>query len=420
MRSDLLGVPLATKEQIRKMASSPFVASFDASAFFDQFRLPTAVSRFFGFQHDEQKLAQTTLPMGFRPSVDIAQATALAVLDFEHVGDTCSAAYVDNFFFASSSRVALEATIRIFLERCAHVGLVLNESDIKIIENEPFEWLGEKYEPSGRGRLRTLTSSTREKLGAAHILLKRWQRQQITRRQAAAIYGILYYATPIVELRLADFFEAQRLYRDMSRDGQQFGWRQLIAIPSPTVVSQLLLWLSRLRSALPVPACGSTDPVSFGLTAYVDASAWGWGATVLSDDGTLRQFSEPWSLADVAHHNVISSTCAEPLAMQKLLAQLISVRSSRRAILIYTDHQPLAFACGAGQGKAWMYNRTVQVIQRFRDIFGISIVVKWIAGSNNLADALSRGTAERGSGGLGLPGFFPLSSVRVGSGSGRA
>lgn len=407
-KSDLLSVPLVSKQYIRWMASFQYVASFDASAFFDQFRLPTAVSKFFGFQHGEKTLAQTTLPMGFRPSVDIAQATALAILDFKHIGNTVSAAYVDNFFFASSSKEDLLASIRIFIERCAHVGLVLNESEARIIENEPFEWLGERYEP---GRLRTLTDNTRTKLDAAHLLIKRWQRQPISRRQAAAIFGLFFFASPIVELGLADFFNAQRLYRDISRDGQIHGWRQLIGTPTAVAISEMLLWLSRIRSAKPVPVCGTQEPDTFCLTAYVDASAWGWGATVTDAVGTVRNFSCPWSPADKAHYNVSSSTCAEPLAMQKLLAILLSTTGKWTSLLIYTDHKPLMFAVSARTGKTWMYNRTAQVVERFREYFGVDIVVRWIAGTENLADALSRGGVR----GTGVAGFFSLSSVRVGS-----
>ena len=382
-----------------------YIAQFDASAFFDQFSVDKQVQKFFGFQAQGKTFVQSTLPMGFRPSVDIAQSTAEVVLSFPHVGDCMSLAYVDNFVFGADNIESLRATCLRFLERCDSVGLCLNDREITIMDS--FDCLGEKY--CSVDQTRTLTDSTRSKLAAAHDLLKRWQQHNISCRQAAAIFGILYYASNVVDVTLESYFFALRFFRNLS--AHVASWSAPAPPLTAVVTTELLSWLSKVLHAPPVPIVRPT-PGPPSITIYVDASAWGWGATTTRPDGSTRCFSVPWTPSDRARYNVESSVCAEPLALERVLLAVSSSLAPRESIAVFTDHAPLVFAANSRHAKTWTYNEACRCIERVRQTFNCDISVTFVAGKSNPADWYSRGGLGQevyGNSGFWCGGFRPPS-----------
>jgi hypothetical protein len=422
-KSDLLThqgeIALLQKAEARAIAAMPFVAVLDASAFFDQFPVHNEVAPFFAFRlpnrHACRNIAASVLPMGFKPSVDIAQAAALALLDFKHVGTTRSGAYVDNFIFGAESSSDLTESVKIFLERCAHVGVVINDkpedpASIVLTATDSFDFLGERYEPGPAGtRVRTLTASTREKLGAARTLISVWQKRgQIPRRMAAALFGILFYASPIMEVILARYFTARHYY-SMQIAGTT-DWELPISPPCSSVIDSIFDWIKACEQASPVPATGSSRRAEYQTVCYVDASVWGWGATIENSDGSMRHLSYPWTATDRSIHNVAASSIAEPLALRRLLTILLSTATPRgRAIKIFSDHAALVSRAAYGHANTEAYNAACLAIAEAEQQFGVQIDVSFVPGTNNKADALSRGFPS-----FGPPPIFPLESVVVG------
>ncbi len=143
--------------------------------------------------------------------------------------------------------------------------------------------------------------------------------------------------------------------------------------------------------------------------AYVDASAWGWGATI-EEHGAVRCRAFPWSADDRLQHKISSSVVAEPLALRLLLCCILSASRPGLRIKVFSDHAPLVWRAARGHADTWAYNEVCRAIESAWCVFGTSVVVAFVRGAENRADALSRG--------LVAPSIVPWGAFRVGCSQG--
>ena len=412
-KHDLLGIELPSRSVIRHMASQKYFAQLDASSFFDQFGVNDEVKKYLGFAIGKQKLAYCTLPMGFRPSCDVAQTTAEFLLDFAHPGVLCSA-YIDNFFFAGNDRVAVSNAISTFKSRCAVAGVILNDDEMDgNLEAPEIDVLGEHYSRVGSHFTRSLTKTSVEKLHAALALVDYQTHSLISRRQVAAVYGILFFASAVIEVSPAPFFYAMRDYREMAASTSNSEWQNTADRLTNTAVSELREWISQCARNLPVPLTKLVDPSEVSLDIVCDASAWGVGA-IAWQDGQAREFARPWSAHESALMNLKSSVVAEPRAVQQAAIAFINPQFSG-VVRIHTDHRPLVFAAARGYASCFWYN---QLLINLKSIFPkTTFIFVFVPGAQNPADFLSRGWIEGGCdyGSTGLIGScaFPRGNVKV-------
>ena len=305
-KSDLAGIKLPTTEKLRSMAVRKYFIQFDAAAFFDQFPLTQQVARYFGIPmtlHQQSRQPGDTyrvLPMGFMPSCDVAQITAEVLTDFVKDGVEC-VCYIDNFFFAGDSKTAVDAAGAEFLRRCRACGVVINLPDgsMPTPNNPPTvtytdsaDVLGEHYDFTAQTRC--ATSSTMAKLKLACEVIATQQQDLVSRRQIAAVFGLLFFATRVLDVSPAPFYFAMRFYREMASSTGLDEWDEVAPRLPSKALGEVQLWLQRIALNIPVKIL---EVRKTSMYIFTDASVWGYGGVIITPEG-VSTTSVPWTNLD--------------------------------------------------------------------------------------------------------------------------
>lgn len=366
---------LPLKPDVRKKVNeSAWSVQFDFASWYDQLPLNIKISSLFSF---DGSLCLASLPMGFRPSADVAQCVSTAITDFPLPEGVNVTVYIDNIRFGGPSAEAVAAAAKTFLERADKVGAIVNDREIKPTQVESF--LGEQYDLIQKTRC--LTPKTVEKLKTTPQIID----SQMTARQLAAVFGILFFASEVLNTNLSCYFNAMRYYRTAM--ARLTNWDDLAPTIPLEARAELTAWLNALLSNCPVPTVPNTSEPE--LTIYCDASEYGWGAACISAKGT-RLISGQWTPEDRASYDVSHSTVAEPLAVRRIVAALVPGHTRHARIL--SDHQGLVFAGNKGYGKCKSYNDMCAFLAKFSNT---SFSFDFVPGVlNSVADSLSRGLPQ--------------------------
>lgn len=333
-------IPL--KDLVRKQVKKDsWSIQFDFKSWFDQIKLHMEISRFFAFKAD---MCLGQLPMGFRPAVEVAQAITLKLIDFQLPEGVEAIAYIDNVRFVGPSKEAVEAAGKEFKERCKEVGAIIGT------EHEPSQFddfLGEQYDHVNATR--KITDKVMEKVNIARALVN--NNSPITYRQLAAIFGVLFYASHVLDVSPAKYYTAMRFYREQM--SQVNNWNDTCDSMPAAPRQNLLNWFAVLRNNKPTDAYTPPCEDEFDLTLYVDASDYGWGCVSIANH-TTKILQGVWTESDRAAHKVASSVSSEPLGALRAIKATTSVNMKR--VRIYTDHMGLVYAGNRGYGKARTYN----------------------------------------------------------------
>ena len=218
---------------------------------------------------------------------------------------------------------------------------------------------------------------------------------------------MLFYAAGVLDIHLDAFFYSLRFYRELAADTDD--WDAVAPRLTGTALSETNEWLSLSinNAAVPLITPETAAPTT---EIYVDASAWGYGATVRTA-GAYFSISRPWSAAQHAAYNLHSSVVAEPLAVELVVKEVCSSHHPH-SVLIWTDHRPIVFAAARGYAACLCYNRMLSALRTCFPAF--SFAFAFVPGISNPADHLSRGwQKEQGEylvGSMGLRDWAP--SVR--------
>lgn len=382
-------IQLPTRSEIRK-GLKKYTILLDAASFYDQFRLGPEVRRFFAVRSRWLgTLVYKNLPMGFKKSCTIAQRTAELMLDFVNPtgGPVYKVAYIDNFLFSADNKEDLLAAVKEFRSRCDSVGLVLNEpdGDDTSLITQKFEFLGVWYDCSSENEQEWQSANTEKTLAKLELVLTTLTKNNLTWRQQAAIFGILFFAESVAPLRgagLANYFDALAHLRQKLTNVSNW---DAPAVPfSPLASVQLREWCKRaceneclfFKKKSCLPTC----------EIYVDASSTGWGCIATTERGTSH-YAGKWSNHDHEMFNLHSSVAAEPLALRRAVLAVTSTLHPKTAIRAFVDHQGLFWAFHRGHSRVHAYNECIRYVHT---ICQCPIEVHFVAGINNCADALSR------------------------------
>lgn len=350
---------------------SSAAVQFDYAAWFDQIKLHESIQRFFGVGTPGSTYCLPYLPMGYRPSCEVAEALTESISDVPDRGDVFVATCVDNILFTGDNDRLVE-TAEKFVERCAKVGALLKNAEIEV--STCYDFLGEHYDHTEKTRC--LTSKTQQKAAfGARVLAAK---TSLTTRQILALYGLLLYAANTLRITVGRYHWAMRFLSSVAATPLT----QHHQIPADAL-EQLSEWADIAAKNVPVPVW--TPTVEPDLEIYTDASAHGWGAISLSAHGTLMQESHEWTVADWQNWNLSSSVAAEPLALIKSVACLVPVTAKH--VRIHTDHLPLVWAFRKGFGKAFAYSNAIRFLSEFANT---TFELCFIEGILNPADVLSR------------------------------
>ena len=359
------------KEFVRaNAAASRWSVQFDFASWYDQLPLHIKISALFCFQ-DRQCLA--SLPMGFRPSADVAQSITAAIADFPLPAGVNVTVYIDNIRFGGPSKAAVTAAAKTFLERADKVGAIVNEREIVAKEHEDF--LGEHYDLVKK--LRSLTSKNLDKLRHASKMLS----SPLTVRQLAAIFGLLFFSSEVLRANLSLYFQALSFYRRTMSSVNDWD-APAPALPEP-VLAKLVQWFKELIRNKPTPIVSPLPQPD--LSFFCDASEFGWGAVSISSSG-VQLLQGQWTAEDKATYAVGSSTVAEPLAVRRIAA--LTVNGSHKHVRILSDHMGLIFSGNKGYGKCQAYNDMCSFLHTYTNT---TFTFGFVPGKLNVtADKLSR------------------------------
>ena len=363
---------LPLKSRVRSdCAASAWSVQFDFASWYDQLPLALQISSFFSF---DGRSCLAALPMGFRPAADVAHCITAAIADFPLPAGVTVTCYIDNIRFGGPSNESVSIAAQEFLRRVDAVGAVLNDRSIAPTQEE--EFLGEHYNLVTK--VRSLTKKTRNKLASAVDLVDK----PMSVRQLAAIYGLLFFSSEVINTGFAQFFTAIRFYRSVMRSVAD--WDAPAPFVPPEVSRQLYAWFDLLSRNRPTPISPS-DPGLPELTIYCDACEIGWGAVCISPEGS-RHLAQEWSAEDKVKFDVGHSTVSEPLAVRRAVA--LAVKGGYRHVRIMSDHQGLVFAGNKGYGKCRSYNDMCYFLKNYTNTkFSFGFVP---GAENTTADRLSR------------------------------
>jgi len=141
----------------------------------------------------------------------------------------------------------------------------------------------------------------------------------MSRRQIAAVFGILFYASDVVGqtehgTTLSTHFSLLRFFRrvvtPLNARTDTFFWSEQIEFPV-SLRTEVALWIQRLAQNEPVDVLLRTtdsDPNEYDLILTSDASEHGWGAVAYEPEtGRIHVEAAEWTEADL-RADVHSST----------------------------------------------------------------------------------------------------------------
>ena len=390
-----VSVAYTEKESIRQaVLEHETAATADMSSWFDQLGIQK-ISDLFGLvDEDDNEYEAQVMTKGFMSSCNVAHSTLEVLAPHPPVG--FHAKFVDNIGFFGS-RTESSGQMKEFKERAHKCGAIVNDEN-----NEPrteYDFLGETY--NHVRKTRALTMKTVEKLVRIAALLKPQKPGEtalkMTCRRAMAIIGTLFYAAEVLDINLTQFVTALKEHARLAAEaGALASWDHKVVI-SAQAAEELRRWQQISAANEPVHVTrgrrSEHNTEAPTTTIYTDASAWGWGAIIVSGS-TVRHFSQPWAQADHDEATATggylqSSVHAEPMAMRRALC-CTPIRPGTH-IDVHTDHQGLVYAAGQRYSYVDSYNQAIALLNDLQQV--CSVAVHFIQGIANPADALSRGVA---------------------------
>ncbi len=152
-----------------------------AAILFDQIGLSEAVRPFFGVRYGDRASRMRVLPMGFRPSAQIAEViTWLLVSGLE---SDRILTYIDNILILAKTKADVEYIRSLIISRAASIGAVFNPEGLTDTPSQRFEILGEAFDLFTPVPTVSLSSKTINKLA---MLDEGFTGQAMTRRQLAS------------------------------------------------------------------------------------------------------------------------------------------------------------------------------------------------------------------------------------------
>lgn len=392
-----------------------YVIALDFAAWYDQFKLGDEVASRMCFRHNGKTYRLCTMAMGQRQAVAIANTATERLLDFEKQSRRTER-IIDNVCFVG----AKEAVIRdaaVFIARCKEVGATVNEIDVTTATATDIEKLAVREADWGGVSLNfvdktvKLTAKTVEKMELSWARRSEW-----TCRQYAAHVGLLFWAWGIIDLPMADFFPTLRFNSELSKRmtesqppplypdvaGAPTVWPDNPAWDEPaaiwdTVWPSLERWTNLVITNAPRAVIPAGEPDLLMLT---DASRWGFGyVSYDTRTGRVQCHGEPWSKYMVQKYGerLGHSTFAEPEAVIRSLCHRVSARAVDgappiRRIRIGTDNTVTEVAYARGYNiKSYDINRCLQRAYKLFPPSVYTIELRYVKGTENLADGHSRG-----------------------------
>ena len=389
-----------------QLAGKRYFAQFDFKAWYDQFEMTGAEDCYVLRTKEEiswkgathQLFYLTKMPMGSTFSAHVAQTVTWAILEPILKTEVFVATMIDNVAFASDNEQDFIRAVQTFVERCDRFGAVLNDRESiprlpeEIIawgtaSREPYTFLGEEYV---NGAVRN-TERNVKKLKGAFDRLKRSTENpiiKVTRRQVAAIIGLINWMTSTVQIPLYKHFEMTRIFRKLERGNGSWDHEVTITGKMLNTIGAIAGLLIENEAKIPRHIEGPplTD-ADYEVVIHVDASASGYGAYITCG-GSIHMVRGGWK--DALKHSAWAEPCAATRILGWVMREWFPQRKPRVAVV--TDHIAMAkgqrrpLSGNAGFSTAFFLNEFFKTLYEYctdPEVF-------YVEGHRNVADAPSR------------------------------
>ena len=350
---------------------------FDLTCSFWQCAIPVEMQPYFCFKVRNEYFAMTVMPMGTRTAPDVMQAIAsgLAAHAVSVSGaDVTFHVHVDNVrFIGDESEVVGVAAA--FTQVCASVGATLNKEEVNAPHTRG-DFLGVEFDYTAKTQW--LADKTVQKVREAK---QTFNDDNATIQDFASAYGILRYASRMLQVPLAQFYVPIKFARRRSADGYDPG--------KPAAVWQSAKpgfnkWCDHVIRNVPVSP-PKTSPADVVLVT--DASLTGWGAVLFTSDGAYHCAGGRWSEAHESGDMSVLETRAVRLAVAHF-AELITGGSLKLCVDNTTTQQCLL------KGFSASYTLNKEVEEALKEVANVSLkcfACAYVVSAENVADAQSRG-----------------------------
>jgi hypothetical protein len=362
------------------VAPGSHIRSFDLQASFFQIPLPVAMRKYLAFQVGRRFFAAAKMPMGifFAPEI---MHTVVAILvesciPAEQASEVHCNFFIDNIRFHGTNVDHVNAAAEAFLARCRFIKATVREEP-------PDVFLGATVDPS-TGKV-GCTPSSLEKLAAAGQ--KVLASEHCTLGELREYLSRLFWASRILRISPAMHYAAIKCARrrfsqlaDSPNEAKTSIW--------PCARESFAVWQQSIMDHQPVQHLFfgvENSRVGEVLTLFTDASLSGYGAVLLSDDGSVDTFQGTWSATDPSEINQLEMRTVS-LASDHWSGRLCAARE----IVLVMDNTSCLSTLKKGSAHSWALNRELRsALRSLPD--STPVTVAYLASSLNPADALSRG-----------------------------
>jgi hypothetical protein len=384
-----------------------YALTLDLASFFDQIPLHPSVRQYFGINARGRLSRMRVLPMGFRPSAQIAQTITWAIIErAANQAGLKIITYLDNILILGMDPEQVKQARLMILEDAAAVGAVFNPEGVHDEPSQSFEFLGESFNLSGSVVTAQSSDKTVTKLNALRdFFFATADAPSITKRQLAATVGLCLFAdgSGLDNNEIFKRFHALRYYSEqVSGNGRYSGphlvdWDSTCSAPSQLALQSIRDWITELQANRPRQVLqehlSSGDSTQPDMILYVDASEERWSYVAWDRrDSSIRTYSEPWTGVDRLRWNLGSSVSSEPLGACRSLCHAIAP-GSLRYVSLYTDHSPLVDSIPSVCARTYTYWQLQKLCKGFRSA-GTIVTLRHIPGNKNPADPGSRGIRQ--------------------------
>ena len=359
----------------------------DIKSGFQHIAIPIAARAWFRFVDSEGNLYQMTrLPMGLVPSVQLMEVVTLALIGSPIVCNTAAVfhgvkrdAFVDDFRIHGTTR-RVDETITKIKERAQWLNIRIK--DVEELETRTaVTFLGVDYNHSNKNvRVNNKTLSK---------LPQRFE-TTITAGDLQRVVGRLIFCSAPLAINLGRYyFTMKHTTRICNKiNNGVIDEETTISLPA-ALRNSLQKWRDEVHTTKSYAGHDwKNSNNSPRCILFTDASLFGWGAYLISSDGSVHIVGGAWNDTSIRSGDI---SWLEGRAVRYAIQAFRGIIMQHKAVDLRIDNTSVVTAMGRGRAKAaTVHVEVIEPIEWLR-VHGINIYVSYVASTSNLADPISRG-----------------------------
>lgn len=371
------------------IAGKKYLIEFDFAAYFDQFELPEEIRGYFVFRVGDKKYALRRLPMGATFSPAIAQLATWILTHGIGTEEVTVSTMIDNVLIASDHAEGFIKAVRTFTRRTQLVNATLNEEppkeDTELLligrkNHGGIDFLGEHF---AYGTVKNTSKLTLKLTKAMEVF-----RQGPTRRQAAALIGLIFYMGHTLGVNFSRYHSILKWYRRLSMLTKLREWDAPLPSQVPQKTMEEIENVVRVlieNKAREIPERQTVpNEEHYDAKIIIDACGKGWAAQVLTR-GKSYLLKQAWT----KEHK--HSAHSEPTAVARCL-KWVYLLGGIRKICVVTDHIALVTGQKRWESSNGGFSSAFHLNEAFRMAYNLFDRTEffYVEGTKNPADGPSR------------------------------